>query len=101
MVVNTAFGLGVSFRSSDYITKVNLRTYGLALVDDDEEIGLTSMVSVLIIAMPPELIDKTTAIPVPAPTETTYISRGNPPHIQGFGSELSCCCLCLTCHTLS
>lgn len=44
-LVNAMLALGVSLQSSDYITKVDLKTFELVLVDDDEDASFPSMVS--------------------------------------------------------
>lgn len=94
------FSLGVSLQSFDYIIEVNLRTYGLAPVDDDEETGSTPAVSAPTIAVPLKPVGKTAVAPTSTSTETTPIPRGNPPYFRGFVFELSCYCFCLTYCTL-
>lgn len=99
-VVDVAFGPEVSIRSSDYITEVHLRTYGLASIDDDEEIGSTLAMSTSIVVAAPKPMDKTTAALASTLAEIAPIPRGNAPRIWGFVYELYYYCFNLTSCTL-
>lgn len=62
----------------DYINESNLRTYRLALVDDDE-LCSTLVASNPMVAMPLVPIDRIVATPTPTPTEIALASQGNSP----------------------
>lgn len=44
-VVDVMLALGVSLRSSDYLTQEDLKSFRLAPVDDEDDVGLSLVVS--------------------------------------------------------
>lgn len=52
------FALGVSLRSSNYLTKGDLKSFSLALVDDEDYVGSPLMVLSLSTIVPPRTVVK-------------------------------------------
>lgn len=68
-VVDDIFALGVSLRSSDYITKEDLRSYELAFVDDENSDG------------PPVALSSGIGVPPNLATNTPPAASLTMPHV--------------------
>lgn len=79
-VVDDVFSLGVSLRSSDYITEEELRSYGLASIDDDGD-DVPSGVPSLGVGVPPSMA--TSSLPAASSTMPPAVPSGVPPTAAG------------------